>query len=236
MEVSTFYFFTCFVPSVCYLSFLCSVLFLSSFNPNSWCDLLSTTQLFPQGQVTESKHRVTGWKKRASLWIAPMLTWEFTQSCLQRICAGHRAGLQGKFSGRQRKSAFWLPGGAWCLPLPSSLPPYWLQHLQTLLEEDHQLRDTWIVIVACLGWELSVFGFWCSRVNLERTLETDPRPGFQGSRELNSAGTDRTVAFKATERLALHLSVIWLTSELLASWQVTRFCHLFLIHVFTLLQ
>lgn len=76
----------CFAPFAFPLSFLRSVLFLSSFivvTPGVSC--FSSAQPFPQGQVTKSKHRVTGWRKRASLWIAPMLHPKETSS--ESLCS-----------------------------------------------------------------------------------------------------------------------------------------------------
>lgn len=238
-----FYFFTCFAPSLCSLFFLCSVLFLSSFSPNSWCDLLSTAQLFPQGQVTESKHRVTGWKKKASLWIAPMLTSSeslHSLACKEIVLDTEQVCKAGSLEGRESQHFGCLEGLGVSLSVLDSLrcQPYWLHHLQTLLEEDHQLRDTWIKNCCLPGMGDQCIGLLVqqSKSREGSLLGKDPRPSFQGSNELNSAATDRTVAFKATEELALHLSGIWLTSKLLASWQVTKFWHLFLMHVFTLLQ
>lgn len=144
------------------------------------------------------------------------------QSCLQRNCAGHRGGLQGKFSGRQRKSAFWLPGGDWCLPLCAAVPLYTPVLPATApsnLFRSGSSAERYMDQELLPAWDGRSDGFWCSRVNLERTVywEKDPRPSFQGSSELNSAGTDRIWPCKATERLALHLSGIWLTLKFLAS-------------------
>lgn len=82
--------------------------------------------------------------------------------------------------------------------------------LQTLLEEDHQLRDTQIKNCCQLGMGDQCAGLLVqqSKSREDSLLGKDPRPSFQGSSELNSAGADRTVAFKATEGLALHLGYV----------------------------
>lgn len=70
-------------------------------------------------------------------------------------------------------------------------------------------------------------------------LGKDPRPSFQGSSKLNCAGTDRTVALQSNResgpefvRDMVNPKIPCFLTLIIYLW----FCHLFLIHVFTLLQ
>lgn len=118
---------------------------------------------------------------------------------------------------------------------------YWLQQLQTLLEEDHQLRDTWIKNCCLPGMGDQFVGLLVQqgKSREDGLLGKDPRPSIQGSSKLNCTGTYRTVALQINRetgpeffRDMVNPKIPCFLILIIYLW----FCHLLLIHVFTLLQ
>lgn len=145
-------------------------------------------------------------------------------------------------AGQVSISATWralVPPSACCPPLHASAPgcSTFEPCLEKIIDwETHRPR-----IAACLGWEVSGLGFWCSRVNLERTVSREkiPSPVFTGASELNRAGADRTVPLRSNREpgpafirdLINPISTCFLTLIIYLC-----FCPLLLIYTFTLLQ
>lgn len=114
---------------------------------------------------------------------------------------------------------------------------YWLQHLQALLEEDHQLRDTWIKNCCLPGMGDQCAGLLVQqgKSREDSLLGKDPRPSFQGSSNLNSA-TDRTVALQSNRETgpAFVRDMVNPKIPCFLTWIIYLwFCHLFLMHVCT---
>ena len=84
-------------------------------------------------------------------------------------------------------------------------------------------------------------GFWCSRVNLERTVSWEKIPSliFRGASRLNRAGADRTVSLQSNRESGpafISDLINPVTTCFLTLIIYLCFCPLFLIYAFTLPQ
>lgn len=91
------------------------------------------------------------------------------------------------------------------------------------------------------AWDGRSMGFWCSRVNLERTVswEKIPSPVFRGASRLNHASADRTVLLQSNREpgpVFFRDLINPINTCFLALIIYLWFCPLFLIYAFTLLQ